>query len=98
MISFGTVFLELVFGQLHRLPAPGEEVFTDEFAISCGGAGNTATAAAAHRVRAGLCTPLRDKRGSRGSDQDVAAAGIDPVPAYLPHGGAPTDTFRVQIR
>jgi hypothetical protein len=38
MISFGTVFLELVFGRLPRLPGPGEEVFTDEFAISCGGA------------------------------------------------------------
>ncbi len=47
MISFGTVFLELVFGQLERLPGPGEEVFTDEFAISCGGAVTSATAAAA---------------------------------------------------
>src|SRR6266568_7856743 len=28
-ISFGLVFLELVFGQLDRLPGPGEEVFRD---------------------------------------------------------------------
>ena len=38
MISFGTVFLELVFGHVPELPRPGEEVYTEEFAVSCGGA------------------------------------------------------------
>src|SRR6266849_5695425 len=75
MISFGTVFLELVFGQLHRLPAPGEEVFTDEFAISCGGAVTSATAAAAAGVRAGLCTRLGDDRGFVTHLPPSAAAG-----------------------
>jgi len=34
MISFGSVFLELVFGHVRTLPGPGEEIFTDEFAVS----------------------------------------------------------------
>jgi sugar/nucleoside kinase (ribokinase family) len=77
MISFGTVFLELVFGQLHRLPAPGEEVFTDEFAISCGGAVTSATAAAAAGTRAGLCTRIGDDLGSQVVTEHCAAAGVD---------------------
>jgi sugar/nucleoside kinase (ribokinase family) len=81
MISFGTVFLELVFGQLHRLPAPGEEVFTDEFAISCGGAVTSATAAAAAGVRAGLATRLGDDLGSQVVTEHCAAAGVDLSPS-----------------
>jgi sugar/nucleoside kinase (ribokinase family) len=81
MISFGTVFLELVFGQLHRLPAPGEEVFTDEFAISCGGAVTSATAAAAAGMRAGLCTRLGDDLGSQVVTEHSAKAGVDLSPS-----------------
>lgn len=77
MISFGSVFLELVFGQLHELPRPGEEVFTDEFAISCGGAVTSATAAAAAGARAGLCTVLGDDLGSRVVTEHCASAGVD---------------------
>src|SRR5258708_2827753 len=65
MISFGMIFLELVFGQLERLPGPGEEVFTDEFAISAGGAVTSATAAALGGVTAGVCTRLGDDLGSQ---------------------------------
>jgi ribokinase len=81
MISFGTVFLELVFGQLHRLPAPGEEVFTNEFAISCGGAVTSATAPAAAGARAGLCTRLGDDLGSQVVTEHCAAAGVDLSPS-----------------
>jgi sugar/nucleoside kinase (ribokinase family) len=81
MISFGTVFLELVFGQLDRLPGPGEEVFTDEFAISCGGAVTSATAAAAAGVRAGLCTRLGDDLGSQVVTEHCASAGVDLSPS-----------------
>jgi len=81
MISFGTVFLELVFGQLDRLPGPGEEVFTNEFAISCGGAVTSATAAAAAGVRAGLCTLLGDDLGSQVLTEHCAAAGVDLAPS-----------------
>ncbi|MHB1875487.1 MAG: carbohydrate kinase family protein [Streptosporangiaceae bacterium] len=81
MISFGTVFLELVFGQLKRLPRPGQEVFSDEFAISCGGAVTSATAAAAAGVRAGLCTVLGDDVGSRLVIEHCAAAGVDLAPS-----------------
>ena len=45
MISFGSVFLELAFGQVPKLPRPGEEVFTEEFAVSCGGPVSRARAA-----------------------------------------------------
>jgi sugar/nucleoside kinase (ribokinase family) len=77
MISFGTLFLEMVFGQLDRLPGPGEEVFTDEFAISCGGAITSATAAAAGGARAGMCTLLGEDLGSQLAIEQCAARGID---------------------
>jgi sugar/nucleoside kinase (ribokinase family) len=77
MMSFGTIFLELVFGQLDRLPGPGEEVFTDEFAISAGGAVTSATAAAAGGARAGVCTRLGDDLGSQLTIEHCAALGID---------------------
>jgi sugar/nucleoside kinase (ribokinase family) len=77
MISFGSVFLELVFGHLRELPKPGEEVFTDEFAISLGGAVTSATAAAAAGVRAGLCTVLGDDLGTEALTEHCAAAGVD---------------------
>ncbi len=81
MISFGMLFLELVFGQLDRLPGPGEEVFTDEFAISCGGAITSATAAAAAGARAGLCTVLGEDLGSQLAIEHCAARGIDTSPS-----------------
>lgn len=77
MISFGMLFLELVFGQLDRLPGPGEEVFTDEFAISCGGAITSATAAAAGGARAGVCTVLGEDLGSQLANEHCASRGID---------------------
>jgi sugar/nucleoside kinase (ribokinase family) len=77
MISFGMVFLELVFGQLDRLPGPGEEVFTDEFAISCGGAVTSATAAALGGAKAGVCTRLGDDLGSQVAAEHCAAVGVD---------------------
>jgi len=86
VISFGLVFLELVFGQLDRLPEPGEEVFTDEFAISCGGAVTSATAAASAGVLAGLCTVLGDDLGSQVVTEHCAAAGVSTVPSAQVEG------------
>jgi hypothetical protein len=37
VVAFGSIFLEIVFGTLRVLPGPGEEIFTDHFAFSCGG-------------------------------------------------------------
>ena len=88
MISFGSVFLELVFGQLDRLPGPGEEVFTDEFAISCGGAVTSASAAAAAGVRAGLCTLLGDDLGSQVVTEHCAATEVDISPSAQATGPA----------
>ena len=81
MISFGSVFLELVFGHVPELPRPGEEVFTEEFAISCGGAVNSASAAAAGGVRAGLCTVLGEDLGSRVVIEHCARTGVDLSPS-----------------
>jgi sugar/nucleoside kinase (ribokinase family) len=77
MISFGLVYLELVFGQLDGLPGPGEEVFTEEFAISCGGAVTSATAAAAGGAKAAVCTRLGDDLGSQVAIEHCAAVGVD---------------------
>jgi sugar/nucleoside kinase (ribokinase family) len=81
MISFGSVFLELVFGHVPELPRPGEEVFTDEFAFSCGGAVNSASAAARAGARAGLCTILGDDLGSRVVIEHCARVGVDLSPS-----------------
>jgi sugar/nucleoside kinase (ribokinase family) len=81
MISFGSVFLELVFGHVPELPLPGEEVFTEEFAFSCGGAVNSASAAARAGAHAGLCTVLGDDLGSRVVIEHCARAGVDLSPS-----------------
>jgi len=81
MISFGSVFLELVFGHLRELPQPGEEVFTDEFAISLGGAVTSATCAAAAGVQAGLCTVLGDDLGTEVLAEHCGTVGVDLSPS-----------------
>jgi len=81
MISFGSVFLELVFGHVPELPRPGEEIFTEEFAFSCGGAVNSATAAATAGARAGLCTVLGEDLGSRVVIEHCAKLGVDLSPS-----------------
>jgi sugar/nucleoside kinase (ribokinase family) len=81
MISFGSVFLELVFGQVPKLPSPGEEVFTEEFAVSCGGAVSSASAAATAGARAGLCTVLGDDLGSRVVTEFCSRRGVDLSPS-----------------
>jgi sugar/nucleoside kinase (ribokinase family) len=81
MISFGSVFLELVFGHVTALPLPGEEVFTDEFAISCGGAVTSATAAADGGIAAGLCTVLGYDLGSRVVMDHCGRHGVDLSPS-----------------
>jgi sugar/nucleoside kinase (ribokinase family) len=81
MISFGSVFLELVFGHVPGLPKPGEEVFTEEFAVSCGGAVSSASAAARAGALAGLCTTLGDDLGSRVVMEHCARVGVDLSPS-----------------
>lgn len=77
VIAFGTVFLELVFGHVPRQPGPGEEVFSDEFAVSCGGCVIMATAARRAGLRAGLCTLLGDDLGSTVVTGHCRRAGVD---------------------
>jgi ribokinase len=81
MISFGSVFLELVFGHVHELPLPGEEVLTDDFAISCGGAVTSASAAARGGAQAGLCTVLGEDLGSRMVTEYCAGLGVELSPS-----------------
>lgn len=81
MISFGSVFLELVFGHVPALPLPGEEIYTDEFAISCGGAVTSASAAARGGARAGLCTVLGSDLGSRVVIEHCGRTGVDLSPS-----------------
>jgi sugar/nucleoside kinase (ribokinase family) len=86
MISFGSVFLELVFGHVTKLPLPGEEIFTDEFAVSCGGAVSSASAAASAGARAGLCTVLGDDLGSRVVAEHCARRGVELSPSLRVRG------------
>jgi sugar/nucleoside kinase (ribokinase family) len=77
MISFGSVFLELVFGHVPALPRPGHEIFAEEFAISCGGSVTSATAAARAGALAGVCTQLGDDLGGRVVAEHCEREGID---------------------
>ncbi len=77
LIAFGGVFLELVFGHIERLPGPGEEIFSDEFAISCGGAVTIATAARREKMAAGIASLLGDDLGSRVLWEHCQREGID---------------------
>lgn len=86
LIAFGTVFLEIVFGQVTALPGPGEEIYADEFAISCGG-GAVTVASAARRfgVRAGLAALLGDDLGSRVVEEHCQRLGVNLAPSrYAP--------------
>ena len=77
MISFGSVFLELVFGHVPALPQPGQEIYAREFAISCGGAVTSATAAARSGATAGICTRLGDDLGGRVVAEHCEREGVD---------------------
>lgn len=78
VLSFGTVFLEFVFGAVPALPGPGEEVYAGQFAISCGGgAVSVATAARAVGAMAGLATALGDDFGSGVIEAHCARADVD---------------------
>jgi sugar/nucleoside kinase (ribokinase family) len=86
MISFGSVFLELVFGHVPAPPRPGQEIFAEEFALSCGGAVTSATAAARTGVRAGVCTRLGDDLGGRVVAEHCEREGVDLAPSVrVPH-------------
>src|ERR1700678_43110 len=78
VVAFGTTFLEFVFGKVPGLPGPGEEIFSDQFGISCGG-GALCVASAASEVgaRAGLATVLGDDVGTRVAERYCAKAGVD---------------------
>jgi sugar/nucleoside kinase (ribokinase family) len=89
LIAFGTVFLEVVFGDVPALPGPGEEIFTDQFAFSCGGAAVTAaTAAARLGAHAGIAVVLGDDLGSRVAEQHCRRAGVDLSPSRYISGPA----------
>ncbi|HEY5986243.1 MAG TPA: carbohydrate kinase family protein, partial [Streptosporangiaceae bacterium] len=77
VITFGTVFLEIVFGHVPAMPGPGEEIFADEFAVSCGGAVTVASAASQSGVRASLSTILGDDLGSRVVEEHCRHADVD---------------------
>jgi sugar/nucleoside kinase (ribokinase family) len=81
LIVFGRVYLEIVFGQVASLPGPGEEIFADEFAISCGGAVTAASAASRAGAQAGLATLLSDDLGSRVVAEYCQRAGVDLAPS-----------------
>jgi sugar/nucleoside kinase (ribokinase family) len=88
LIAFGTMFLEIVFGDVPSLPAPGEEIFADEFAISCGGAVTAASAASRMGVSAGLSTLLGEDLGSRVVEEYCHRAGVDLSPSERVSGPA----------
>lgn len=65
VVSFGSVFLEIVFGHTPRLPEPGEEIFIDAFAFSCGGAVTSAVAASQAGASSAIASVLGNDLGSR---------------------------------
>ena len=85
-VSFGAVFLEVVFGNTSRLPRPGEEIFIDRFAFSCGGAVTSAVAASRTGANAAMATVLGDDLGSRLAERLCSAEGVDLSPSERVEG------------
>ena len=77
LLSFGSVFLEIAFGHTDQLPRPGEEIYIDSFAFSCGGAVTSAVAASRAGAVGGLATVLGDDLGSRLAERLCLAEGVD---------------------
>jgi sugar/nucleoside kinase (ribokinase family) len=78
LISFGTIFLEVVFGHFDRLPQPGQEIYVDPFAFSCGGGAITSAVAASRAgASASLGTRLGDDLGSRLVEELALREGVD---------------------
>ena len=89
VIAFGTVFLEVVFGDVPALPGPGQEIYTEQFAYSCGGGAVTAaTAASKLGVRAGMSALLGEDLGSRVVERHCRQAGVDLTPSRYVTGPA----------
>jgi len=76
VVSFGSVFLEVVFGHTDQLPKPGEEIFIDDFAFSCGGAVTSAVAASKVGAAAAIAGLLGDDLGSRLAERLCLAEGV----------------------
>jgi sugar/nucleoside kinase (ribokinase family) len=77
LMVFGSFYLEVVFGDFPRLPGPGEEVFTDTFAFSCGGVLTPAVAASRAGATAGIVTLLGDDLGSKLAIEHCRREGVD---------------------
>ena len=86
LISFGSVFLEVVFGRFDQLPLPGEEIFIDPFGFSLGGAITIAVTACQGGVSAGLATLLGDDLGSRLVEEHSRRVGVDLSPSQRVSG------------
>lgn len=81
VIAFGTVFVEFVFGAVPALPGPGEEIFANEFAISCGGAVSVASAACAAGATAGIATLLGQDLTTLVVEAHCASTGVSLAPS-----------------
>jgi sugar/nucleoside kinase (ribokinase family) len=77
LIVFGSIFFEIVFGDFDRLPGPGEEIFTDTFAYSCGGVLTPAVAASRAGARSGLATLLGDDLATGLAMEHCRREGVD---------------------
>lgn len=73
--------MEIAFGHCERLPLPGEEIYIDSFAFSCGGAINSAVAASRAGAVAGLASLLGDDLGSRLVEEHCGREHVDLSPS-----------------
>jgi sugar/nucleoside kinase (ribokinase family) len=77
LMVLGSLYLEVVFGDIGKLPGPGEEIFTDAFAFSCGGALTPAVAARKAGATAAIATLLGDDLGSKLAIEHCRREGVD---------------------
>jgi sugar/nucleoside kinase (ribokinase family) len=77
VLVIGGLFLEVVFGDIGGLPAPGAEVFSSSFGISWGGAVTVAVAVRRGGASVGLVAPLGEDLTSTVIEQFCTRAGID---------------------
>lgn len=78
--------MEMAFGHTDQLPRPGEEIFIDSFAFSCGGAITSAVEASRAGASAAMASVLGDDLGSRLAERLSLAEGVDLSPSLRVKG------------
>ena len=76
ILNTGRVYLDILFGDVHRIPEPGEEIHYDSFSMQAGGAFNTAAGCALLGLKTGIVAEIGSDPFSDFLRGEIARVGI----------------------